>query len=181
MVQLGFWWRRVGSGASRRLWLRTVELLWNTDRYAGSAGNNLTVWVEFPYCECHLHPDSCAHMQGCTHMYARTCTQTQLRHHLDLTVFAIGLNGSGSVTQRLFPRSSLIPEVFPKMHQSLSIVSRGSPHNYLKALLYLLGKSLYLHMSKKQEPRRFVALFFPASKCCASSIHLPSFQPAANC
>lgn len=67
---------------------------------------------------------------------------------------------SGSVTQRLFPRFSLIPEVFPKMHQSLSIVSRGSPHNYLKALLYLLGKSLYLHTSKKQELWRFVALFF---------------------
>lgn len=95
------------------------------------------------------------HSHVCTDMYTDSAPASPW-----FNGFRYVLNGSGSVTQRLFPRSSLIPEVFPKMHQSLSVVSRGSQHNYLKALLHLLGKSLYLHMSKKQELWRFVALFF---------------------
>lgn len=37
-----------------------------------------------------------------------------------------------------FPRSSVIPEVFLKMHLLFSVVSRRSPRNYFKAHLYLL-------------------------------------------
>lgn len=52
-----------------------------------------------------------------------------------------------------FPRSSVIPEVLLRMHVLHSVVSRRSPHNYLKVPLYLLGgQSLYLHTSKKQKP-----------------------------
>lgn len=65
-----------------------------------------------------------------------------------------------------FPRSSVIPEVFPKMHRLLSVVSRRSPHNYLKVPLYLSGgESLYLHTSKRQK-LRLSALFVQPSLCC---------------
>lgn len=51
-----------------------------------------------------------------------------------------------------FPRSWVIPEVSLKTHLLLSVVSRRSPHNYLKAPFYLFGGwSLYLHTSKKRK------------------------------
>lgn len=84
------------------------------------------------------------------HILTPTCTHTHPQHHLDLTVFASGLDGSGCVTHQFCLRS-LNPLGFSENasapfngEQRISTQLPQSPPLSPRA-------SLYLHMSKKQE------------------------------